>query len=185
MGSEDLVTEHYLDVSMGGRELIQGIKALEFKQCAFLLLRYCANYRISHLTRLSPPCETASAARLHDDVMEDTLKALLGVEHLSDHVRTQIHLRTRDGGLGLSSISGIRHHAFIASWADALRSLLAEDHLLASELGQVTDPVSQTRYAVALRDALSHLQGEIGDCGVTLDDFPSLPPKLQYKLGVK
>lgn len=60
--------------------------------------RYC---RISHLTRLSPPCETASAARLHDDVMEDTLKALLGVEHLSDHVRTEIHIRTRDGGLGL------------------------------------------------------------------------------------
>ena len=49
----------------------------------------------------------------------------------------------------------------------------------------MTDPVSQTRSAVALRDALSHLQGEIGDCGVTLDYFPSLPPKLQSKLGVE
>ena len=40
VGSEDFVMEHYLIVSRGGRELIQGIKALESKQCAFVIVEF-------------------------------------------------------------------------------------------------------------------------------------------------
>ena len=70
LGSEDWVRNHYASLAYQSESLINSILSMESKQCAFLLLKHCANSRIAHITRLSPPNRTKEATLIYDSLME-------------------------------------------------------------------------------------------------------------------
>ena len=104
LGSEDWVKNHYASLSYQSDCLINSILSMESKQCAFLLLKHCANSRIAHITRLSPPDHTKEATLIHDTLMEESLSKLLGVSHFTEMARKQVHLKSHSGGLGITSM---------------------------------------------------------------------------------
>ena len=121
LGATMATNSKYYEYLIEG-EILRGIKELTSKQCAFLLLRYCANHQISHVTRMSPPSDTLVATS-HDKGIEESLCHLLELKYLAPNVLQQIRLKTTRGGLGLISITGIRQPAFIASWSKSLSVL--------------------------------------------------------------
>ena len=114
LGSEDWVRTHYASLAHQSESLINSILSMESKQCAFLLLKYCANSRIAHITILSPPVHTKEATFIHDSLMEDSLSKLLGVSHLTEMARkhAQVHLKSHNGGLGITSMFDQSHCLF-------------------------------------------------------------------------
>ena len=183
-GTEEFITEHYEECARDGAALLQGISELQSSQCAFLLLSRCANLRMAHITRLSPPAVTAEAASIHDCLIQRTLSSLLLSDHLPEFSCKQARLRVASGGLGLSSLSDQRHHAFLSSWADSFRDLLSGEPLLGDELRQVVGVDSSTPSARALRDCHQALCDVFGEIVPPLGELHLQPPKFQSKLGV-
>ena len=183
LGSEDWVRNHYASLAHQSEGLINSILSMESKQCAFLLLKHCANSRIAHITRLSPPVHTKEATLIHDSLMEDSLSKLLGVSHLTEIARKQVHLKSHNGGLGITSMFDQRHHAFLASWADSLRQLASRLPDLETELALVRDPTSTTTSSQALRECHQFLIEKLDEVTLTVEDLHLAPPRLQSKLG--
>lgn len=102
------------------------VTSLPSTQVAFLILRYSASSRALHLARCIPPTFEG-----FDHFMQNTDELLAGcvgrlVNHpaLSPAQISQIHLPTRLGGLGISSLATISRSAFIASSASAAQDLI-------------------------------------------------------------
>ena len=147
VGGEEFVVDHYLDLSQRNQLLLKGIREMKSKQCAFFLLRHCANTKLLHITRLSPPSETERATSRHDSLIEESLASLLGAGPLSVLARKQARLKTCNGGLGLTSVCEQRESAFLFSWSKSLQPLLDRVPGLSQELEQVVDPQSDLRTA--------------------------------------
>ena len=182
LGSPEFAQSHYESVAQQGRSLLQSISLMESTQCAFLLLKFCANSRIAHITRLSPPDHTVEATLLHDSMIEESMAKLLGVCRFTELARKQMRLRPFNGGLGLASMFDQRHHAFLSSWADSLRQLSSRVPTLHDELALVTNTTSSTTTACALRDCHHFLSGNLDELPFTVVDLHLAPLKLQSKL---
>ena len=115
--------------------------------------------------------------------MEDSLSKLLGVSHLTEMARKQVHLKSHNGGLGITSMLDQRHHAFLASWADSLRQLASRLPDLETELALVRDPTSTTTSSQALRECHQFLIEKLDELTLTVEDLNLAPPRLQSKLG--
>ena len=183
IGSSDFVSETYLEIVQRGSGLLSGVKELQSGQCAFVLLRYCANQSLTHVLRLSPPDVTARASTLHDDLISATLAHILDLDHLPEQARKQASLRISSGGLGLTSAFRLRHAAFVASWSASLQSLLDRVPSFSVELQAVVDSGSMSTSASALRNSLHCLSTSISDFSLSVDDLLHAPPRLQSKLG--
>ena len=104
IGTEEFVTEHYVEQAQGDQDLLRSIRVMHSRQCAFLPLSKCANHRLSNIIRLSPPEVTADTSAIHDRAMEHTLVDLLGSASLSEDIRGQAQLKISNGGIGTTSM---------------------------------------------------------------------------------
>ena len=82
--------------------LITMIKMLRDAQCAFYLLRYCANTRIGYLLQTMPPCATESCAEEHMDRMREGLEGVLG-QRVGERAWRQASAQSEPWGHGASS----------------------------------------------------------------------------------
>ena len=167
IGSEEFVTEHYIDLAQQTKPLLKGIRDLH----SFLLLSFCANRKVSHITRLSPPKETERATALHDDLIADALASLLGLACLPAMALKQARLKSCNGGLGLSSACDQRESAFLSSWSKTLTVLPDRVPLLSDELQSVVDPHSDLKSARALRHTLQSVSRRLVDFDVDIEDL--------------
>ena len=182
IGSRRYVNASYIDLVQDGADLLSGIKELQSTQCAFLMLRLCANVRLHHILCLSPPEDTSEAASLHDKAIKSTLANLLKMDHLPDLASKQASLRVRKGGLGLPKASELCHAAFVASWAATLQKLPERAPSLSEEVQLVTDEGSLTKTAQALRLSIDHLSTVISDLNLTPGNLQSAPQRFMAKL---
>ena len=110
------------------RKLLDHIPRLHDTQSAWLLLYFCAAPRANYIIRSTPPRQSMHYARAHDNLVLECLAQML---HLPldllglAHVRQQIQMPMRLGGLGLQSAEQMSQAAYWASWADVLPSLHA------------------------------------------------------------
>ena len=160
------------------------------KQCSLhSVLFYCLHIAPIRDLLTSPDFPhrvTKEASVIHDSVMESTLTSLLEADSLPDLSARQAHLKVSNGGMGMTSMFDQRHHAFLAPWADSLRTLLNETSPLVQELRLVTDLLSQTSSAKALRDCHQFLCGVLGETLIqNLSELHQMPLKLQSRLGAE
>ena len=113
--------------------------------------------------------------------MEDSLSKLLGVSHLTEVARKQVHLKLHNGGLGITSMFDQRHHSFLASWTDLLRQLASRLLDLETELALVRDPTSTTTASQALRERHQFLIEKMDEVTLTVEDLHLASPRLQSK----
>ena len=85
-------------------------------QTRFLLLTYCAEPRIAHLTRLVPPHLLLQSAEAHDQAITQALLALCGSSTSDALPPLQAQLPLMAGGLGLLSTARRRAAGWLASW---------------------------------------------------------------------
>ena len=155
---------------------------MQSKQCAFLLLRHCANTKIVHITRLSPPSETERACSIHDALIEGSLASLLGLDHIPEDARRQIRLKTCNGGLGLPSIGAQRDSAFLSSWSESLRSLPERVPHLSEELRLVVVSTSVIRSSLGLRCAAQSITDQLGELDLDIENLHLAPRSLRASI---
>ena len=111
-------------------QVIPTLAHLRDPQLQYLLLRCCANARVSHLLRGVPPPLVAQAAAEHDRAVWAGLQTVLPGPPLSDRARRVARLHIRLGGLGLPSAERLAPAAYLGSWALVTAPLLATCPLL-------------------------------------------------------
>ena len=106
-------------------QIIPVLAHMRHPQLQYLLLRCCANARVSHLLRGVPPPLVAQAAAEHDRAVWAGLQAILPGPSLSERAGRVARLHIRLGGLGLPSAERLAPAAYLGSWAQVTAPLLA------------------------------------------------------------
>ena len=129
--------------------LFQRIPWVQDTQVAFLLLLMCGSTRGSFWLRAVQPDLTEGFAERHDTAVWGCLRAILGTPSAPDEAQVFATLALSGGGLGLSSVQGVRRAAHFASWADAF-SMVRQRHSLIAEtmIGHVEEGTAPCFQAV-------------------------------------
>ena len=147
-------------------------------QAAFLLLRFSASTKVSHLLRMVPPSLMMGAAKRHDDAVAECLSLMLDkrrhplqdLEDCEDEevfgndarflARTQCYLPVKAGGLGLGCAATTAEPAYIAGWVDFLHFVGANEEVFpaVTRLVQPAALESSPLFAIEqLRDAWDYM----------------------------
>ena len=147
-------------------------------QAAFLLLRFSASTKVSHLLRMVPPSLMMGAAKRHDDAVAECLSLMLDkrrhplqdLEDCEDEevfgndarflARTQCYLPVKAGGLGLGCAATTAEPAYIAGWVDFLHFVGANEEVFPAVIRLVQPAAleSSPLFAIEqLRDAWDYM----------------------------
>ena len=91
-----------------------------FPQYAYLMLKYCATFRIHYLYALVPwDIAGDTYTRAHDCILS-TFRRIVELpdasEDVSDYVRDRLSLPHRDGGFALVNPKHVANNALVANW---------------------------------------------------------------------
>ena len=147
-------------------------------QAAFLMLRFSASTKVSHLLRTVPPPVMSRAAKRHDNAVAGCLSLILDkrrdplqeLEESEDEdifgndarflSRLQACLPVKAGGLGLGCAATTMEPAYIAGWVDFLHFIGANAEVFPAVTPLVTPTAleSSPLYAIyALREAWNYM----------------------------
>ena len=134
------VSDQALKVAESHRLFFQRLQSpLLTSQEALHLLRVCGVPKMSHVLRCARPSATAAAALAFDKMVEGAAVARLGINGvLPEHVRDQLALPIRMGGLGLPRAAEVAPAAWYAGQAQAA------PHLLRAGLGATGARAAET-----------------------------------------
>ena len=139
--------------------LAQGEAVLNSAQCAASLLRYCAEPRMLHLLRSTPPCLLGTVVAPVDAMLQDAWISLARMSEATPTTRHQLSLPVRDGGCGVGGLAMRHEAAYLGSWALCLQPVLSRlppadaEALRAALIGaDATHPVAAQ--VLAAEDAL-------------------------------
>ena len=93
------------------------------RQTVMLLLRHCHVPKLDYLARTVFPGQLNQAAKIHDTQLHNTFSNLLGYDQLDDSMWQQASLPIRLGGFGMTLLTSVFQHTFVASWTHTIIEL--------------------------------------------------------------
>ena len=123
IGSSSFAESLCSTIAQSGNTLCDQLTKLGDIQSAMLLLRHCHVPKLDYLAQTGFPGQLTQAAKIHDTQMHNTFSNLLGYVRLDDSMWQQASLPIRLGGFGMTLLTSVSQHAFVASRAHAIIEL--------------------------------------------------------------
>lgn len=124
VGTPEWEREQAVGIVQSHKNLLDALVEMPHKQCALLLLRYCAQPRVSFLARGLPLDNSSECMREHDLAVQSCLQRMFGLSDMANaRWRQQAALPVRCAGLGVGGAFAARHAAVLGVGVDVLNGL--------------------------------------------------------------
>jgi hypothetical protein len=120
IGTTEFVQRFLFNVVKGVQTFHDRLRVLDAPQLELVLLRLCGGAtKVSHLLRCVPPVESGPMCQAVDELSDQALLHIIGLEHKEDLSQTQwrqAHLPLSMSGFGITPTSLIKEAAYLASF---------------------------------------------------------------------
>lgn len=155
VGTPEWEKEEAAKVVQCHADLLESLLCLPSKQCALLLLRYCAQPRVAFLSRGMPLAHSDHAMQLHDGNIQSCLRDLCDLSRADDaRWRRQAALPVRCAGLGVGGGNNGRTAAVLGAAVDVLHAAESLPDSLHDAVVTAWDPHTGSPGATGLAEAL-------------------------------